>query len=283
MILFFECGRLGNQLFQYAYLNKSFQNHTIYLFGFRALKSLLEEHSDQPGVRLVDLGPFSVLIDRILHLAARLRLIGIVYETQLNGDYKVRRRYGFLWNVYLVMPSFFQHYSITSTLDMKLAIKNGYLQSAYDWLQRNELERQDNLVFIHVRRGDYLYWPSVQNPAALDKSWYIKAAKYIEQRVPNARFLIVTDDPDYCKQELASLLENGIIAGEDMLTDFVLMTYCRHGVMSASTFSWWAAWISRCNNHAGGSLFVAPKYWVGHRVGLWYPNGFKSDWIKYID
>ena len=53
------------------------------------------------------------------------------------------------------------------------------------------------------------------------------------------------------------------------------MKNCDGGILSPSTFSWWAAYLS------SKKKFWAPKYWHGHRRKEFYPIKFKSTFLKY--
>lgn len=54
------------------------------------------------------------------------------------------------------------------------------------------------------------------------------------------------------------------------------MKNCDGGILSPSTYSWWAAYLS---NKRG--FFLAPKYWIGHRQKVLFPSYFTSKIITY--
>jgi hypothetical protein len=62
------------------------------------------------------------------------------------------------------------------------------------------------------------------------------------------------------------------------------MASCEGGVLSASSFSWCGAHLARRSLASRGltGTFIAPRYWVGHRRGEWYPFGYKFPWITYL-
>ena len=63
------------------------------------------------------------------------------------------------------------------------------------------------------------------------------------------------------------------------------MSLCDHGVLSASSFSWWAGLYSVQRTLTGeryGS-FVAPMFWIGHRKEKWHPVTLPyASWLEYI-
>ena len=66
-----------------------------------------------------------------------------------------------------------------------------------------------------------------------------------------------------------------------MTEDFVLMTQCKGGILSASSFSWWGAYLAK--QKYSGTFFLAPKYWAGHRQKRWYPESMKSSFLDYVE
>lgn len=126
-------------------------------------------------------------------------------------------------------------------------------------------------VFVHIRRGDYVRWPSRDNPAVLPASWFTDAMQAVRSRLDKPQFVVVTDDVPYAR-EIFGHHGDVAIAAESWEIEFALMTLCDAGILSASSFSWWGAYLA----HAAGSAgpFVAPKYWAGRPQGEWYPPSF---------
>ena len=60
------------------------------------------------------------------------------------------------------------------------------------------------------------------------------------------------------------------------------MGLCSHGILSASSFSWWGALYSK-NFNKNKNYYIAPKFWVGHRLKKWIPNNFFTNWITYVE
>jgi hypothetical protein len=94
-------------------------------------------------------------------------------------------------------------------------------------------------VAIHVRRGDYLD-KKVHGPV-LSRNFYLECMKHFNG--PNYNFLLFSDDLDWCQK---NLVDNRIeyISEKDPVISFRLMSKCDHFIISSSTYSWWAAWIS---------------------------------------
>ncbi len=142
------------------------------------------------------------------------------------------------------------------------------------------MEQVSNLIFIHVRRGDYLHWPTLDNPAALSDSWYLKQIDQISKDRKQARFLFFTDDPTYVRNHILNKVPNGDIYHHSEAFDLAVMTLCAGGVLSPSSYAWWAAKLS--SQLGVNKLFIAPNFWIGHARAEWHPPGIKSTFLKYV-
>lgn len=271
MVFFFENGRLGNQLFQLSGLKRHYQTEKLVLIGFDSLFNLIEEEEQclrLPGVLRIKV--VENLILNLFEVFSKLRIIASSWE-DFNVIYK---RSGLLNNIVYFSSGFFQNDKAT----INLKIKKELLDKANEFIDHLELS-ENTKVFIHVRRGDYINWPSSQYPAVLSNDWYEKAVKYFSENFANCFFIVFTDDVPYC-QDFINARKNFVIAGQDQFMDLSIMSRCDHGILSASSFSLGAAYFVKQNNEA--SVFVAPKYWFGHREKRWLPLNFIIDWILYI-
>jgi hypothetical protein len=91
----------------------------------------------------------------------------------------------------------------------------------------------------------------------------------------------MSDDKFYVK-DVFKEGKNLIISENEYEIDFALMTLCSHGIMSPSSFAWWASFLIKMNERVkSSSYFIAPKYWAGHRRKKWFPLNFYFSWIEY--
>ena len=282
MLIYFENGRLGNQFFAYSALRGLYPNQRLVLFGFGTLKQAIEsvdaiiiENRKLP--RLLEFG-----IKQFLVVLAKLRIIGTIQESRENSTYLVKKASGLIFNLHLLKPSYFQHQDLLEKINPSLRLNEDIFRKASDWLEEKVVKSSDqNLVFVHIRRGDYLTWPSREYPAVLEKQWYIRAMDRMRAKVKNPIFLLLTDDPYYAK-DCFGVQSDILISENDQLVDLALMSLCQHGILSASSFAWWGAWFSEKRSSDEG-IYMAPKYWAGHRKKDWIPGGFITNWITYIE
>jgi hypothetical protein len=281
MIIFFECGRLGNQLFQYVILKELMPKQRLVFFGCEDLKKTISK----VDATIIGKEIFPIwalyLIQIFFTKLANFGIIGSIGESWIDSSYRITTRRGVVPGSFLLRPSFFQNQTAISNIKFNININTEHLDVARAWLSFKKIpSKYEGLVFLHIRRGDYLSWPSLDFPAVLSREWYVRAINKIREKIECPIFLVLTDDRLYAEDIFGD--ESDIfISNNDQSIDFALMSLCSHGILSASSFAWWGASLSRHNKLNG--VYLAPKYWAGHREKKWYPQDFVSSWITYIE
>ena len=124
-----------------------------------------------------------------------------------------------------------------------------------------------NAVCVHIRRGDYLnpYWSFLN---VCDYDYYIQAMEYMMAHVENPTFFIFSN----CHKDIEWIKENyhfeDLMKNDAMSIEYVdldnpdyeelrLMCACKHFIISNSTFSWWAVYLSGNDS----SIVCAPDRW----------------------
>lgn len=117
-------------------------------------------------------------------------------------------------------------------------------------------------VSVHVRRGDYLRLTN-KHPY-IGSGWIADAMA----QFPGYHFIFFSDDIPWCEKSFGHRSDVSFSKDRDELTDLTEMSYCEHHICSASTFSWWGAWL----NQNPDKRIVMPKLWFvpGH-------NGLNTD------
>ena len=263
-------GGLGNQITGYAvylhFRNKYPKDLLCICYG----KDLLSEHNgcfELPSFFEVDLPKPNIWYMRLWHLTDYIRKF-----ISLNSLFD---RPGSIVQNEKAIFCYAHHNS-------KI-----YIPQAADWLrfkephlspQNVEILRQiksSNSVFIHVRRGDYLspqYINRFKNICTLE--YYHKAIHIVEERLPNAKYFIFSDDIEYVKQNLTGYLSDLTLVdwnkGLDSYLDMYLMAHCKAGIIANSSFSYWAARLVQ------KKIIVYPQKWVNGSDA--YPDFFEDYW-----
>lgn len=281
MIIFFEYGRLGNQLFQYCGLRQYFPEHKLLFFGCEDLHRHFEcdEARFVSKVGLSRWLPFGIL-RRIVFLLVAARVLGRITENKNDEFFKLAFRKGLLCNIYVPQNVFFQHHDVIDQIQVTPRLNPCLNNVAQEWFRKKQIDvSSDMLIFVHVRRGDYLKWPSKDFPAVLDLSWYRRAIETLQEEMMNPVFVLMGDDLFYL-HDVFKGADELIISDNPPEIDLAIMSICHAGVLSASSFAWWGAFLAR-SNRAHNGTFLAPLYWAGHRNKEWYPTGFRTDWMTY--
>ena len=284
MIIFLGNGRLGNQLSQYSYLKKELPNERVILVGFDEAAELCDLGNAHVIPRKY-FGKISYRVFRgVIALLELTRLISGIEEDVSGPEFKIIKRHGLLFNIFLIRNSFFQHENFTHDLPLDLEIKSHHLNRAKFLLSKTfDTQLTKKLVFIHIRRGDYVEWPSPEFPAVLPIRWVFEAMTYFKDRIGSPIFLIFTDDRQYVRDVFSSRDDIVLMGPENAAEDMATMSLCNFGILSASTFSWWAANFARKNlSQTANHEFIAPNFWAGHASGKWFPPNFYSQWLTYL-
>ena len=124
-----------------------------------------------------------------------------------------------------------------------------------------------NSVGIHVRRGDYVN-NSVHETIGL--KYFLDAHRFIKSKVKDPNFFIISDDINWCKENLNFDNFTFIDFTNNEFEDFEILKNCQHKIISNSTFSWWAAFLGERK----GSITICPKKWTNkiESISLQLPN-----------
>lgn len=106
-----------------------------------------------------------------------------------------------------------------------------------------------NAVAIHARRGDMLG----ENEWCYKYGYFKRAVKHIRKYVGNPVFVFFTDSGsiEWCKENASVFgldFDKDVIcfvdwnAGTNSYRDMQLMTYCKHAIITNSSFGWWGAY-----------------------------------------
>lgn len=277
MIIFFPVGQLGNQIFQYAYLD-----------GIRKPKELILS-SDCEYFDVFEANKKNYLfinkylrffVRRLLGLLARLGVITWIKQTQyrdeegneiFESDVKIRE--GFFKNIRLV-EGFFQSEVFVS--DRKPFIRKDHLKNAEHFLSR--IPSGAKKTAVHIRRGDYLTWSILgkENPS-LPNEYYEKIIAEEAIKNPESYFVFLSNDVEFVENTFSNL-KNKIVSKNSVATDFAIMALCDSAILSNSTLAWWAGQFMNTN-----AVIYAPRYWLGWKSNRWYPEGIETKKFKYVD
>ncbi|WP_319960691.1 alpha-1,2-fucosyltransferase [Methylomonas defluvii] len=277
-------GRLGNQIFQFAFLTGfAKKNEIIFCINMKRFFDAFD--CDSGNVinccnRYVIYLMRQVVIPYLIRPLANLRVFGYVeqvkYEDGIpHASYEYKKGgvpLSFVNTDFFQSESFFNLDSFCN----KVKIKAQYLTTASQFLSDIPLEYCR--VFIHVRRGDYLNEKFMgERGIDLPNSYFFYAIKLIKSKVKNPFFIFLTDDPSYVERSFKEI-NSKIISKNSAAVDLAIMSLCDSGIISNSSFSWWGSALMK-DKH----VVVVPKYWYGWKQKIdSHPNIYPS-WGVVID
>ena len=271
-------GRLGNQLFQYAFAwSMSKKLDTCFYLDTRQ-EMLIDKYFDLP----------MPLFNRII------------------------KPMGFKWGkririyILIVVQKMLKQVVVSDEMEPALLLKDirnntfyeGFFQSRLFFRsQENELKkifkiRQQykinsadffdpayNSILLHVRRTDYFntfYEDLNTHDISLSKEYFYSALKYITGLIKsNYKIYVVSDDIELVKSEFHDVGYDINFMHNHLTIDLQLIMNADYLIISNSTFSWWGAFL---NNKV--KIVVAPHYWCGFSQQRYYPKGIAHglDW-----
>lgn len=121
---------------------------------------------------------------------------------------------------------------------------------------------QTESVSIHVRRGDYVN--NYMHGNIANKTYYQNSIDYINSSIKNPVFFVFSDDINWCKSNLNFNNQVYYVEGNDkeVEQDIILMSNCKHNIISNSSFSWWASYLNKNEN----KTIITPEYWFNQKT-----------------
>lgn len=291
MIIFYSRGRLGNQIFQYSFIQKVKKDENVIVFGFSELLDVFEINDikayslEKKSSKLIILK----IVIPILIFLSKSRIITsfkLLYDEPLYVVDRIIRREstkikivnGLIKSIKFIYPNFFQSEKfVPNFIEKKLKIKEIYLKEALKLFQ--DIPQNSHKIFVHVRLGDYKNYNLYNNSIILPQEYYLNLINYFEKKYNNCFFIFLSDEPWEVEKIFRNVKRKFISFNPAVGVDFALMCLCDSAILSASSLSWWGAYFIR---KKGGEIF-APKYWLGFSSKIETHEGSFPSFAKEIE
>ena len=265
-------GGLGNQLFQTAALLKYRRHKEKVIISFlgdihvpkrvNCLRSIFEI----PDWLYFDNSRKLNLLNKLfakssaaLRFGSYLPLVGI---NDRNFNYK---EYYFSNQKLLFLDGYFNQNWTHSQLNSLFKI----LKLKPAKLNKKQLELCKNNVVIHMRGGDFL---SIKNLNICKLDYYKNSIKYALSKGLKT-FIVICEDQRYGKEVIKELkkhftnLQIKIVKPDSIQNDFNLIRSSSVAILSNSTFSWWASFLSNSKKE-----FLVPSNFSTKEKRILLPN-----------
>lgn len=254
-------GGLGNQMFIYAMyldMHKRFGDNVKI-----DITNLLHYHVHYGYElrKIFHIPPCEFHTSRIVKKLLECTIFRIILERHQHGSmdaYRLPLRWPFIY-----YKGFYQNERYFKDVEQEVRKAFTFDESMFNersQLCLEHLRRNPKSVSIHVRRGDYTepkHWLKLGQYAST--TYFLNAIERMSKLLPGAQYYVFSDDLQWVRDNLP--LENAIYVdwntGEDSWQDMMLMSNCRHNIISNSTFSWWGAWL----NNNPDKIVMVPKRW----------------------
>lgn len=281
-------GNLGNQFFTYAFARKLQYEHSqdinIYTFEIERLKYkfdldsfVLNEHVKIQRGKMEDEKKVKTLLflNRVTRRSASLNYL---YNKIVRDLFQNR-------GIIFWMKETYEHFSIDGLKDNILI---GYWQCPQYFDEIREILIQEfqpkfppiaknsklykiiennESICVTIRRGDYANNPKIRKKYLVtEKNFFVKGVKKIRNTHPKAPIICFSDDIEWVKTNMCFEGDVYYEDGNDPVWEKMrMMSRCKHFVISNSTFSWWAQYLSENPE----KIVYAPREW--------YADGRKAD------
>jgi len=256
-------GGMGNQMFQVsAAYNLAKINNDTPIFNFNSCVTLLQGNDSSKYLNNI----FSEFLN-----SENIPVSKIYNEP--NFSFK---KIDYVKDIKLVGYFQSEKYFIENEGDIKNIFLKGLKKEKEKYEKVNffisKIKNGLPLVSLHIRRGDYLNYPTIHTPCSLQ--YYNMCVSFLKETIGDFLPIIISDDKEWCKENFKDYI---ISPFENEIEDFILMTICDHNIIANSTFSWWGAYL----NQNKEKIIIGPKKWFGPGGHQDQQDIMPNKWIKF--
>jgi|LakMenE18May11ns_1017448.scaffolds.fasta_scaffold9943584_2 hypothetical protein len=237
-------GRLGNQMFQFAFIYNVAKHKNLEIGYDYIHKPLITKIFDLPLKDSTQIAQKNTLVQ--LNDCAYIDTSTIEDNTDC---------YGYFQNSKYV-------YDIEYELKNLFVFKKDMMDVCFKFIKELKDKVKKELVSVHVRRSDYLLPNSIHT--VCDDNYFKKA---MDKFGNDYFYVIFTDDKEFCKNKFKNI--PNIIMDNSPEVDLALMSLCDHNILSNSSYSWWGSWLNENLN----KKVIVPNRWYNN-------NGGPKNWEK---
>jgi hypothetical protein len=271
MISILPQGRLGNQLFQYAFafsLSRSLRTQFFIIPGndnFVVPKYFTLRRSERLKLTL------SLVVYYFIRLFKTFpRFTQAGWDEAGDILKKAHEFPSAHWSGFFQSIAYFKN---DREDVIKLFRPRSKYQQEFNSKYGQLLAGNKKIAILHIRRTDYLDW----GPHNLGGKNMTLPMDYYEKSIDLAggledhHTIILSDDIAFVKQYFVNRPDFAFAHNNEMV-DLQLLMHANTLILSNSTFAWWGALLNKRN-----AQVFAPEYWLGFKVAKPYPVNIKQD------
>lgn len=126
---------------------------------------------------------------------------------------------------------------------------------------KNIFKNLEKSYFIHIRRGDYVGKKQYE----INYDFYFKESLnlLLKKEKEKIKMFVLSNDIEYCKtyqvlEDFKEKINFTFITKLNEIESFYLMTLCKGGIISNSSYSWWGSYLNKTPN----KIIIIPKIWL---------------------
>lgn len=171
---------------------------------------------------------------------------------------------------YFQSEKYFKHNKekICAFFEAPSSIKE-YLTQKYTFLIEHP-----NTVAIHMRAYQLEDMNIEKCFPFLTGEYFQKATEFFSE---DALFVIFSDNIEWAQKEMSCFTRPHVFIKESPYNDLYLMSFCKHQIISPSSFSWWGAYLNKNPN----KKVIAPDPWFSPISGHDSSNVVPENWILF--
>lgn len=282
-------GGMGNQMFQYAF-GKLIEEYTgdVVKIDLSSYNDLKDDKVRKPRIQKYNLSlPVAddheikklCMFNHFENSQSNKYRVKIALESVLNSKYFFERNHSGCNKLKMKKVEYFdgywQNWEYVDEIMDKLEHDFVPIESISDKgsVKLKEIENCES-VFVGVRRGDYLT-VKPKHYGCFGKEYYRSAMEQVSKLVDNPVFYIFSNDIEWVEKNMDFKPYNVRYIKDtiDDFDDFILMTKCKHSIITNSTYHWWGA----RRYEYPGKVIVAPKQWFADNA---YINIVPDRWVR---
>lgn len=255
-------GRLGNQLFQYAFIYSTAKKLNSHFYVDKStIDFIVPNYFDMENESLFFFDKYLFPIKgyknifgfHLKHLFYRIlknlyRLTEITFDNQvLPAAQLTNLKDKTMYRGYFQSEEYFADYK--EDIFKLLTIKAKYKQQFKSIL--DTIAISGKYVTVHIRRGDY-----TDLGFSLPAEYYHKAIESIH--CDENYYIFISDDLSFVEREFA-YVKKKYLSRQSEIIDLQFLAHADICILSNSSFSWWGAYLNTRQ-----SQIIAPEYWIGH-------------------
>lgn len=307
MIASYMSGRLGNQLFEYAYSRALYEQRgrkDELIFNFELVKAAGSvEEGFEDGLKDFRILPYRVVKGNLVLTYGSVLQKSLYLVYQLDRRIKREKcRFCKWFHRFRMHGIFFQDYA-DNDVELKMTKHNNVFcygkyenPKYFDFIRSIIIEEftpryaplsenkelygyieRTNSVCVSIRRGDFLSDRFKEQFLVCDQDYFMRAIEEIKKRVDNPTFVFFSDDIEWVKDNVKLDTPCYYESGNDPVWEKIRLMYsCKHFILSNSTFSWWAQYLSR--NEA--KIVISPNRWCNNSEMNKYARLISDNFIR---